>query len=41
MTKMTGGEFIAETLKGYGVSTVFFVPATLASSVTVIGVRAR
>ncbi len=27
MTKRTGGRFIAETFKGYGVSTVFFVPA--------------
>jgi acetolactate synthase-1/2/3 large subunit len=27
MTRMTGGEFMAETFKAYGVSTVFFVPA--------------
>ena len=27
MAQMTGGRFMAETLKGYGVGTVFFVPA--------------
>ena len=26
MTKMTGSRFLAETLKGYGVSHVFFMP---------------
>ncbi len=29
MSKMTGSRFIAETLKGYGVTAVFFVPAIL------------
>ncbi|MBM3926364.1 MAG: thiamine pyrophosphate-binding protein [SAR202 cluster bacterium] len=29
MAKMTGARFIAETFKGYGVSTVFFVPSIL------------
>ncbi len=29
MPKMTGSRFIAETLKGYGVTTVFWVPAIL------------
>ena len=29
MPIMTGSKFIAETLKGYGVSTIFFVPAIL------------
>ena len=29
MPKMTGARFIAETLKGYGVTHVFFVPAVL------------
>lgn len=29
MPKMTGSKFIAETLKGYGVRTIFFVPAIL------------
>lgn len=29
MPKMTGGRFIAETLDGYGVTAVFFVPAIL------------
>ena len=32
MTKMTGGRFVAETLKGYGTSHVFFMP--------VFGIRA-
>ena len=32
MTKMTGGRFVAETLKGYGTSQVFFMP--------VFGIRA-
>ena len=26
MPKMTGGRFIAETIKGYGIDYVFFVP---------------
>jgi acetolactate synthase-1/2/3 large subunit len=29
MAKMTGSRYIAETLKGYGVTTIFFVPAIL------------
>ena len=31
MPRMTGARFIAETLKGYGVTTVFWVPAILKS----------
>ncbi len=29
MPKMTGGRFLAESLKGYGVTHVFYVPATI------------
>ena len=32
MPTMTGSKFIAETLRGYGVTTVFFVPAILKSA---------
>lgn len=33
MPKMTGGRFLAETLDGYGVSHVFFVPAIVRKAV--------
>ena len=32
MPTMTGSKFIAETLRGYGITTVFFVPAILKSA---------
>ena len=42
MPKMTGGRFLAETLKGYGVTHVFFVPAIVRKAVVEmekVGVR--
>ena len=39
MPKMTGGRFLAETMKGYGVTHAFFVPAVIREAVVEIGIQ--
>jgi len=41
MQKMTGARYIAEALKGYGVTHLFFVPAILRRTMAEIEEHAR